>query len=95
MSQTKLLTRREAAAFLTDLGYPIATATLAKLHCVGGGPTVVRWGFKPLYRPADLESWATSRSAVHRNTSDPGVPLTESDGDAEPPAAGEATHVER
>jgi hypothetical protein len=32
------LDRKQAAEFLTELGYRTAHATLAKLACIGGGP---------------------------------------------------------
>jgi hypothetical protein len=64
--------RAEAAAYLTRLGYPTATATLAKLASTGGGPTFRSFGRVPLYRPEDLLAWAESRtSAPRRSTSDP------------------------
>ena len=42
------LDRRQAAAFLTVRGYRTAPATLAKLACIGGGPTFESFGRKPL-----------------------------------------------
>ena len=41
------LDRRQAAAFLTARGYRTAPATLAKLACIGGGPTFESFGRKP------------------------------------------------
>jgi hypothetical protein len=32
--------RKEAAQYLTERGYRIAHATLAKLACLGGGPPI-------------------------------------------------------
>jgi hypothetical protein len=49
-----MLDPRQAAAFLTTRGYRTAPATLAKLACIGGGPTFESFGRKPLYRGADL-----------------------------------------
>jgi hypothetical protein len=67
------LDRRQAAAFLTARGYRTAPATLAKLACVGGGPTFESFGRKPLYLEADLLSWAKSKTTgPRRSTSDPG-----------------------
>ena len=67
--------RKEAARFLTERGYRIAPATLAKLACVGGGPPFRSWGRKPLYREADLLTWAEGRTTgLRRSTSDPGQP---------------------
>ena len=55
------LDRRQAAAFLTARGYRTAPATLAKLACIGGGPTFESFGRKPLYREADLLAWAKAK----------------------------------
>jgi hypothetical protein len=52
--QARFLDRREAAAFLTERGYPTARTTLAKLFSIGGGPPVQHFGRKPLYAPRDL-----------------------------------------
>lgn len=54
----KLLTRREAAEFLTLRGYPIKAATLARKASCGGGPRFVIFNRRALYRPADLLLWA-------------------------------------
>jgi hypothetical protein len=67
------LDRKQAAQFLTDRGYRTAAATLAKLACIGGGPTFQSFGRKPLYREADLLAWAEEKtSGPRRSTSDPG-----------------------
>jgi hypothetical protein len=67
------LDRRQAAAFLTARGYRTAPATLAKLACIGGGPTFESFGRKPLYREADLLAWAKAKTrGPRRSTSDPG-----------------------
>ena len=66
-------TRHEAAAFLTDYGYPVAPTTLAKYASIGGGPAFESFGRRPLYRPDDLLTWARERSTgPRRSTSDPG-----------------------
>jgi hypothetical protein len=68
------LDRRQAAAFLTSRGYRTAPATLAKLACIGGGPTFESFGRKPLYREADLLAWAKAKTTgPRRSTSDPGA----------------------
>ena len=70
------LDRRQAAAFLTERGYRTAPATLAKLASIGGGPTFVSFGRKPLYREADLVEWAQARTTgPRRSTSDAGAGL--------------------
>jgi hypothetical protein len=67
------LGRREAAQFLSERGYRTAPATLAKLACIGGGPTFESFGRRPLYREADLLTWAQGRTTgPRRSTSDPG-----------------------
>ena len=77
------LDRRQAAAFLTARGYRTAPATLAKLACIGGGPTFESFGRKPLYREADLLVWARAKTTGPRqSTSDPGAG----------PASGERLH---
>jgi hypothetical protein len=64
------LDRRQAAQFLTDQGYRTASATLAKLACLGGGPVFRCFGRKPLYLAADLLTWAEARtSGPRRSTS--------------------------
>jgi len=78
------LDRRQAAAFLTARGYRTAPATLAKLPCIGGGPTFESFGRKPLYREAELLAWArgkttgaqavnkrSGRRALHRRAARP------------------------
>ena len=64
--------RREAAQFLTDLGYITASSTLAKYASVGGGPRFRSWGRIPLYDEPDLLEWAEGRlAAARRTTSEP------------------------
>jgi hypothetical protein len=74
MIDERKLGRKDAAHFLTNRGYKTAPATLARLACVGGGPTFRSFGRKPLYREADLLAWAVSRTTgPRRSTSDPGI----------------------
>lgn len=62
---------RQAAQFLTDLGYRTASATLNKLRCVGGGPEFELWGRRPLYTDMSLLRWAQGRTtSMRRSTSD-------------------------
>jgi hypothetical protein len=76
MNFEKKLGRKDAAQFLTDQGYKTAPATLAKLACIGGGPVFESFGRRPLYREADLLTWAQGRTTgLRRSTSDPGVAL--------------------
>ena len=64
----RLLTRADAAAFLTERGFRVAHATLAKYATVGGGPLYESFGRRPLYRPADLLAWVASRSSGPRRS---------------------------
>ena len=66
-----LLRRGEAAAFLTERGYKIAPATLAKFAVIGGGSLFISWGRIPLYDPQTLLQWARGRcTGPRRSTSD-------------------------
>jgi hypothetical protein len=59
------LTRKEAAAYLTSIGCPIAAGTLENLACnnnAGGGPSYRRTGWRTVrYHTRDLEKWAWAR----------------------------------
>ena len=71
ISGERRLSRKEAAEYLTNLGYRVASTTLAKLASVGGGPLFSSFGRTPLYKPTDLLHWAQSRSSgPRRSTSD-------------------------
>lgn len=64
---------KEAAQFLTNLGFKTAPSTLSKLRCVGGSPAFQSFGRKPLYTEADLLAWVAEKtSPLRRNTSDCG-----------------------
>ena len=56
------MNRKEAAAYLTGLGYPITPATLAKYAAnnnAGKGPSFTRFRWKMVrYRREDLDAWA-------------------------------------
>jgi hypothetical protein len=65
------LTRREAAAALTAVGFPTAAATLATLASRGGGPVYQRYSSRVTYRWGDLLEWAQARlSPPMRSTSE-------------------------
>ena len=67
----KFLRRKAAAAYLKENYGFGATATLAKLASVGGGPEMTYAGPIPLYTPNGLDTWAESRlSAPVRSTSE-------------------------
>jgi hypothetical protein len=56
------LTRKEAAAYLGQIGFPISPQTLAKLACAGSsrkGPAFNRLGWRTVrYHRDDLDEWA-------------------------------------
>ncbi len=64
-NENEWLTRKEAAKYLTGLGYPIAAGTLENLACnnnAGGGPSYRRTGWRTVrYHTRDLEKWAGAR----------------------------------
>jgi hypothetical protein len=55
------LTRDAAAEALTKAGFPVRKATLATLATRGGGPRYQKFGTRPIYRWADLVTWANAR----------------------------------
>ncbi len=64
------LTRRQAAEFLTDNGFPTAYSTLEKLcsPAINKGPeSFGAYGRKTLYLPSALLAWARAR--VRRSAS--------------------------
>jgi hypothetical protein len=74
---TLILRRREAAEYLRGKGIPIASPTLAKLACLGGGPPFRKFGRAVLYEVADLNAWANQRmTSRRRSTSDPGETMS-------------------
>lgn len=67
MSEIKdvFLTRKEAANYLTSLGYTISQQTLAHMAAnrnARKGPPFVKWGWSQVkYRRSDLDAWAKSQ----------------------------------
>lgn len=60
--QDALLTRAQAADFLTGRGFPTTPRALDTLASRGGGPAYARYGARRvLYDQSDLIAWATSR----------------------------------
>jgi hypothetical protein len=73
MSSTQTLLRSEAAAIYVreKFGIPCAWSWLAKLACMGGGPSYRLASHIQLYAPADFDGWATSRlSPAVKNTAE-------------------------
>ena len=65
------LSRREAAAYLTERGFKISHLTLQKMASVGGGPKYRIWGNRAIYGPPDLDEYAEDKlSAPRRSTSE-------------------------
>lgn len=67
--------RREHASEYLDFvyGITVATATLAKLACVGGGPRFNKVVRTPLYPREELDAWAAERlGKLKSSTSDGG-----------------------
>ncbi len=57
--ETKFLTRKGAARYLTAMGYRIAPSTLARLAAARRGPPYARYAARCVsYEPADLDAWA-------------------------------------
>lgn len=67
--------RRKAAGEYLKAKYGFGSqATLAKLACLGGGPTFRKAGPAALYEPAALDEWALAKiSAPKRSTSHEGT----------------------
>jgi hypothetical protein len=66
-NQGALLTRAEAANFLSERGYKIKLGYLHRMSSLGTGPKpAVLWGERkrPLYSPDDILAWAQSRCSV-------------------------------
>jgi hypothetical protein len=58
----RLLRRAEAAHYIQERwGYPSSPRTLAKLACVGGGPTFRRASRFPLYEVRHLDEWVRAK----------------------------------
>lgn len=57
------LNRKEAANYLTSLGYPVAPRTLARLAAKQKGPPYARFMHRTaLYDKESLEAWAASQT---------------------------------
>jgi hypothetical protein len=58
----RMLRRTEAADYVQERwGYPLSPRTLAKLACIGGGPTFRRASRFPLYDKGDLDAWIRAK----------------------------------
>lgn len=68
----RFLRRGDAAQYIqATFGFPCSRQWLAKLAVTGGGPVYRKAGRTPIYAPADLDAWASSRTGEpQRSTSD-------------------------
>jgi hypothetical protein len=68
----RFLRRADAAAYVNRIwGFPCSRQWLAKLAVIGGGPVFRKAGRFPIYRLADLDTWAQSRiGPAQSSTSD-------------------------
>ncbi len=57
----KLISRIDAARLLTDAGFPISPATLAKKAVTGGGPPYRIWNRRAVYETDCLINWANKQ----------------------------------
>jgi hypothetical protein len=73
-----LLSRTDAARFLTEKGLPIAATTLAKKAEEGSGPPYQVWNGRAAYDTDDLLNWAQARLGPKvNNTAQRTVPKVE------------------
>lgn len=76
----RLLPRKEAAQFLTDLGLSIAPQTLARLYSEGRGPVCMHLGRRAVYKPADLIGYFRQQaSAPNQSSRQPRLPAANDD----------------
>ena len=58
----KYLCRADAARYISErYGFACSPQWLAKLAVATSGPVFAKAGRSPVYRPADLDAWATRR----------------------------------
>lgn len=61
LRKRKLVSRVEAARLLTEAGFPISPATLAKKAVTGGGPPYRVWNRRAMYEAPRLMAWANDQ----------------------------------
>jgi hypothetical protein len=75
MRNDPLLTRKEAARYLSDLGLEMAPQTLARKFHEGTGPLCTHVGDRAMYRRSHLDAYfAEQVSAPRRSSSEPRKP---------------------
>lgn len=65
----RLLSRKDAAIFLTDLGLTISPQTLARLFCENKGPLCTQVGVRAMYRECDLLDYFRQQCSAPRQSS--------------------------
>jgi hypothetical protein len=68
ISPDTLLRRKQLAAALADIGYPVASASLATMASRGGGPPFHKFGRAALYRWSEAQAWAAGRLSTPRHS---------------------------
>ena len=71
------LNRDQATEYLTRLGIPLGPQALRKHAVHGGGPRIVRFGRRVLYRPTDLAAWCRERLRPDAEDTPVGLPETD------------------
>ena len=64
LESREFLNRRESSEYSRLIGAPVAVPTFAKYASDGGGPDMVVFGRRCLYRPTVLRAWIESRMKV-------------------------------
>jgi hypothetical protein len=84
-SPDRLLPRKQAARYLTDLGLETAPQTLARKFHQGTGPLCTHVGERAMYRQVHLDEYFASQvSAPRRSSREPRRPVAEADGQPAP-----------
>lgn len=72
-----LMSRKEAARYLTERGLQTAPQTLARKFCEGTGPLCASLGRRAMYYRKDLDDWFAEQLAAPRKSSSvPRRPVT-------------------
>ena len=76
----RILSRKEAAALLTENGLTIAAQTLARLFSEGRGPLCMHMGRRAKYKESDLFAYLLAQtSAPRRSSREPWRPIDPND----------------
>ena len=92
----RILSRKEAARFMTQHGFTIAAQTLARLFSEGRGPPCIHMGRRVKYREGDLLNYMLSKtSAPRRSPREPARPIDPRDFPFAPADAGDGVELEK